>query len=73
MIDNGKLSTILVTIIGAILFVFISDPTIMTTLLGSENIKIAAAITSILIVIYNAYFPRKVEQVEAVMPPVEGA
>jgi hypothetical protein len=57
MVDHGKLSTILITIVGALTAAIIADPYILQTLLGSEYTKYGAAILAIIVTIYNAYFP----------------
>ena len=70
MIDNGKLSTILVTLVGVILAVVIAQPAILQAILGNSYAQYGAAVIAILIAIYNAYYPRSVE---AGAPQVDSA
>ena len=57
-INNGQLSTILVTIIGAIFAVVIANPIILQAIMGSTYIQYGAAVLALLIAIYNALYPR---------------
>jgi hypothetical protein len=66
MIDNGKLSTILITIAVPILGILISNPTIVENLLGQYGLAIYTPILiSILIAAYNYYNPRPQPEEEA--------
>jgi hypothetical protein len=56
--NNGQISTILVTLIGAILAVVIADPSILQAIMGNSFAQYGAAVIAILIAIYNAYYPR---------------
>ena len=56
MIDNGKISTILISIFGIFAAAIIADP----SLLGGFGVpaQYTAVIVGILLVLYNALFPR---------------
>jgi ABC-type Fe3+-siderophore transport system permease subunit len=56
--DNGKISTILITLAGVLLAAVIANPTILESLMGEYYIRYGAAVLAILIAIYNAYYPR---------------
>ena len=59
--DNGKISTIIISIAGAILAAMIADPTLLQTLMGSYYIQYGAVILTVLIIIYNALYPRELD------------
>jgi hypothetical protein len=77
MVDNGKISTIAITIVGAILAVVIADPSILQALLGNSYAQYGVALLAILIAVYNAYFPRNAvvdnAKIETTVVPEEGA
>ena len=60
MVDNGKLSTIMVTLAVAVLGVFIADPTLLSSIIGEANYaRFGALIAALLIAIYNIANPRE--------------
>lgn len=56
--DNGQISTALVTIAGAVLSVIIAQPTILEAFMGQLYIQYGAVVLAIIVTIYNLYFPR---------------
>ena len=56
MIDNGKISTILISLFGIFAAAIIADP----SLLGGFGVpaQYTAVIVGVLLVFYNALFPR---------------
>mgnify|MGYP005850599217 CR=1 len=63
--DNGKISTILITISGAILAAIIADPTLLQSLMGNYFTQYGAVVLVIIIAIYNAMFPRNIAAEES--------
>lgn len=68
MIDNGRLSTILITVFGAIVTAVMVQPgaleQIVQAIMGSLYLQYGAIVVSVCIVIYNALYPRNPEVVE---------
>lgn len=58
MIDNGKVSTILITITGAILAAVIAQPTLLQPVLGEYYVQYSAIILVVLVAVYNVIYPR---------------
>ena len=56
--DNGQISTVLISIAGAVLALFIAQPALLQTLMGSYFVQYGAFVLAILAVIYNVLFPR---------------
>jgi len=66
MINNGKLSTIIVTLAIPIMGILISNPTIVENLLGQYGLAIyTPIIITIIISLYNYYNPRPQPEEEA--------
>ena len=57
--DNGNISTALITIAGAILAVVIAQPQILEAFMGQFYVQYGAVIIAIMVTIYNLYFPRQ--------------
>lgn len=62
MVDNGKLSTILITVFGAIVTAVMFTPgaleQIVQALMGNLYVQYGAVVVSVCIVLYNALYPR---------------
>jgi hypothetical protein len=68
--DNGQISTVLITIAVAILGVFVVDPSILSNIIGAElYAKFGVIIGVIIVAFYNYLNPRNpVVKEEAVIP-----
>lgn len=62
--DNGKLSTYIISGATIIFAAILAQPGLIEPLLGDYYTRFVA-IVPLLIVIYNAYYPRKQEPIEA--------
>jgi uncharacterized membrane-anchored protein len=66
MIDQGKLSTLLITIGVIVLGVFVTDPTLLPRVIPESMQIYAPIIGAILLAVYNYIKPRNPE-------PIDGA
>ena len=65
MVDNGKISTYVITLAGVIFAYVIANPEIIEQLMGSAlYAQYGAALIALLVVIYNFAYPREPVQVE---------
>lgn len=65
MVDNGRISTYLVTLAGVVFAYVIANPQIIEELMGAAlYAQYGAALLALLVVIYNFAYPRQVEPVE---------
>ena len=65
MVDNGRISTYIVTLAGVIFAYVIANPQIIEELMGSAlYAQYGAALLALLVVIYNFADPREQVQVE---------
>jgi hypothetical protein len=70
MIDNGKVSTALISIAGVVLAAVIADPSILQAFMGQYYLQYGATVLALLAVCYNVFFPRnKAEAVEEIPEP----
>jgi uncharacterized membrane protein YfcA len=67
-VDNGSISTALITLIVIILGVFVADPALVGTILPPDLAKYSAVILAVLVAIYNYLYPR-VQTSEPPEPP----
>jgi uncharacterized membrane-anchored protein len=64
MIDQGKLSTLLITIGLIVLGVFVADPTLLPRVIPEQFQIYVPIIGAILLAVYNYIKPRNPEPVE---------
>ena len=65
MVDQGKISTYLISIAGVVLAYVIANPSIIEQLMGSAlYIQYGTVIITLLVVVYNYLYPRNPETVE---------
>jgi len=65
--DQGKVSTYIISIVGVIFAYVIANPQIVEQLMGSAfYAQYGAALIALLVVIYNFMYPRNPEPVEEV-------
>jgi hypothetical protein len=55
-LDNGKISTIIISILAAFAAAIIADPTILNTL--GVPVQYITVVVLVISIIYNALFPR---------------
>jgi hypothetical protein len=68
-IDNGKISTFLVTAVMLFMGVFIADPTLLERLLGGvAYASYGPLILALIVVLYNQQYPRNAQS-QPVPPP----
>lgn len=67
-INQGQLSTVLITIAVLILGVFVADPTLLPKILPAQLVPYAAILGAVIVAVWNYLKPRAAEPV-----PVEEA
>lgn len=60
-IDEGKLSTVIITVAVIVLGVFVADPSLLPRILPSELLPYVTVIGAILIAAYNYLRPRALD------------
>lgn len=62
MIDNGKISTIIISLIGALLAYILANPTVLEQLMGNTYLQYGAFVIVLISIVYNALYPRNPTQ-----------